>query len=87
MLKRLVLNNFDNLINCAQIGSNFKNDLMFHNQLRISDTKKGTNTYVGKDYCGIMCFMLGNILRNNNIPIKMYISEKRYGKYIEDHVF
>lgn len=87
MLKRLVLNNFDNVIKCARLGNNFKNDLMFHNQLRISDTKKGINTYIGKGYCGLMCFMLGNILRNNNIPIKMYISEKKYGKYVVDHVF
>ena len=87
MLKRLVLNNFENVIRCAQLGNNLKNDLMFHNQIRLRCNKKGKSTYMGKGCCGVMCFMLGNILRNYNIPVKMYISEKKYGKYTKDHVF
>ena len=86
-LKILVNSNFNKVLKQSCIINNYKNDNIFHNYYRLKHIPKGVKTYEGQLNCGVTCLVLGNILKKENIDIKMYLYEFGYGKYKEDHVF
>lgn len=86
MLSRIVNYHFNKVIKCAKLVDNLKNDNNFHNSLRLKYIPKGQGTYCGDLCCGVTTFVLGNLLKKH-MPIKMFITEKGYGKYKKDHVF
>jgi hypothetical protein len=87
LLPSFVNKNYFKVLRCSQLSNNFSDDLSFHNHIRLKKIQKGKHTYDGKYNCGVTSFILGNILKEKNLPIKMYLYETGYGKYKEDHVF
>ena len=87
-LKLFINTSFNNVIKLSCLVNNYKNDLDFHNYHRLKyKIPKGYRTYDGKLNCGVTTFVLGNILKKKQVPIKLFMNQSGYGKYKEDHVF
>jgi len=86
--KLLVNSKFDKVIKISCLINNYKNDNLFHNYHRLKyGFKKGEETYNGSYHCGVTSFVLGNLLKQKGLDVKMYLYQFGYGKYKEDHVF
>ena len=66
--------------------NNMSNDEILHNSYRLNYMEKNYNTYNGNTSCGAACFILGRILIDQKIPVKMYKYKFGYGNYYQDHV-
>tara|TARA_B100001248_G_C27378866_1_gene455841 strand:+ start:404 stop:985 length:582 start_codon:yes stop_codon:yes gene_type:complete len=87
-LRLLVNSKFNKVIKISCLINSYENDNLFHNYYRLKKGfPKGNRTYNGSYHCGVTSFVLGNLLKNEDINIKMYKQESGYGKYKEDHVF
>ena len=94
-MKKLILNKYDNVIKYSVFANNINpylnngnlKDDSFHNYFRLKTFPKSKFTYCGEFKCGVTCFILGNLLKQDGFDVKMYLYEEGYGKYKEDHVF
>ena len=95
LMKKLILNKYNKVIKYSVFANNINpylnngnlKDDSFHNYFRLKTLPKGETTYCGEFKCGVTCFILGNLLKQDGLDVKMYLYQEGYGKYKEDHVF
>ena len=84
MIKKLLNNNFNNIINAVKIACPKEN---LYYQKRLKYYPPGKNTFLGNMNCGIVCYLTSFLLSQNKIEHQVWLSSYGYGEYLEDHVY
>lgn len=84
MIKKLLNNNFDNIIHAVKLACPKEN--LYYNK-RLKYYPPGKNTFLGYMNCGIMSYVTSFLLNKNKIEHQVWLTSYGYGEYLEDHVY